>query len=590
LSAEQIAVFAVLGAALVLFVWDRIRYDVVALLALLAVVGLGLVPPEDAFLGFADPVVVTVAAVMVLSAAMRSAGLVDQVLRLIDPLVRRRALQVVTLVAVVTVFSAFMNNVGALAIVMPVALQVARRHRRPPSELLMPIAFGSLLGGLITLIGTPPNLLISSVRQRMLGAGFEMFDFAPVGLGLALAGTAYLAFAWRLLPRDRRGETPPEMLFSIEDYLAEVRLPETSPFVDRTVADLEALASGDLTVTAIIRENFRRHVPAAHWRLLAGDILAVEADPAVLRAVVAEAGLELVGSKELSPGEPLDDVAIVEAVVAAGSPMIGCSPAEMRLRQSWGVNLLAVGRRGRPTSVRLRRVKFQLGDVLVLQGSESAMPETLQRLGCLPLAGRNLQLGQPRRAALSGLTMAVAILLAVFDIVPVAIAFTGAIVVVMLSGILSLRQVYDAVPWPILVLLGSMIPVTSALEATGGTTLLAGWLATLAAPLPPVGALALVMVASMAVTPFLNNAAAVLVMAPVAIGLAGQLGLSPDPFLMAVAVGTSCDFLTPIGHQSNTLVMGPGGYRFADYWRLGLPLSLLVVAAGVPLIAVVWPF
>lgn len=585
---QQLIVLAILGVALALFVWDRLRYDVIALIALLASVVGGVVPADEAFVGFGDPVVVTVAAVMVLSAAMRTSGLVDQVLKRIEPLVRRRELQVVTLVTLVTVFSAFMNNVGALAIVLPVALQVAHRHRRAPSELLMPIAFGSLLGGLITLIGTPPNLLISSVRERMLGSPFSMFDFAPVGLGLAAVGVAYLALAWRLLPRGRQGEISPEMAFRIEDYIAEALVPAGSPFVGRTVDDLEALAHGDLTVTAIVRENFRRHIPAGHWTLLAQDILVLECDPSVLKTVVDEAALDLVGSKAVPVAER-DDTVVVEAVVAAGSPLIGCSPAEMRLRQRYGVNLLAVGSRGGRTTVRLRRVKFGVGDVLVLQGGEQAMPEILQRLGCLPLAGRNLQLGRPRHALLSGIIMGLAIAVAVLDLAPIAISFLGAVIAVILLRLLTLREVYDAVPWPILVLLAAMIPVSNALETTGATGLLANWLALGTDELPSYLSLTLVMLASMAVTPFLNNAAAVLVMAPIAVGLATRLGVSADPFLMAVAVGTSCDFLTPIGHQSNTLVMAPGGYRFGDYWRLGLPLSILVVVVGVPLIMLVWP-
>lgn len=588
MTEQQLIIFAVLGAALVLFVWDRLRYDVVALVALLGSVVLGVVPAEDAFMGFGDPVVVTVAAVMVLSAAMRASGLVDHVLKRIEPLIRRKEFQVVALVGLVTTLSAFMNNVGALAIIMPVALQVAHRHGRSPSELLMPIAFGSLLGGLITLIGTPPNLLISSVRTRMLGSGYDMFDFAPVGLGVAAAGIIYLAFAWRMLPRERRGEVSPELAFRIEDYTSEARLPEKSRFVGRRVEELEGLGHGDLTVTAIIRENFRRHVPAGHWTLLAGDILVLECDPSVLKTIVDEAGLELIGSDAVPVAEG-DDSVVVEAVVTSGSLLVGCSPAEVKLRQRYGVNVLAVGRRGGRTTVRLRRVKFGVGDVLVLQGGQQVMPEILQRLGCLPLAGRNLQLGRPRHALLSGAIMAGAVTMAVLDFAPVAIAFLAAVLAVVLTKLITLREVYDAVPWPILVLLAAMIPVSNALETTGATNLLAHWFSLGTQQLPGWATLSLVMLASMAVTPFLNNAAAVLVMAPIAIGLAIRLGVSPDPFLMAVAVGTSCDFLTPIGHQSNTLVMAPGGYRFADYWKLGLPLSIIVVVVGVPLIMLVWP-
>ncbi|HET8729276.1 MAG TPA: SLC13 family permease, partial [Alphaproteobacteria bacterium] len=497
--------------------------------------------------------------------------------------------QVAILSSLVAAFSAFMNNVGALAIFLPVALQVARRTGQSPSTLLMPLSFGSLLGGLITRIGTPPNILISGIRRDLTGQGFEMFDFAPVGLGVAAAGIAVLVVGWRVLPHDRRGERPPETLFRIEDYVSEVRLPPNSPMVGRTVAELEELSEGEARVTAIIRERFRRYAASGDWTLLENDVLVVESDPHVLKRLVDRAKLDLVaGDRDVAPTAS-DEAGVVEAVIMAGSPMAGCTPAELRLRERFGVNLVAVSRRAGRTTARLRRVKFQAGDVVALQGNRDAIPDTLAALGCLPLAERRLRLGRPRRIVLPPLLMAAAVALAMFDVVPISIAFLGAVVAVVLLRVLTLREVYDAVVWPVVVLLGALIPVSEALRDTGGTELIAGWLSGVIGGVPAIAALALTLVATMLVTPVLNNAATVLVMAPIAASFAGGLGLSIDPFLMAVAVGASSDFLTPIGHQSNTLVMGPGGYRFGDYWRLGLPVSIAVVAAAVPLIALVWP-
>lgn len=590
ISVTQIGVFLILGCTLALFIWGRWRYDVVAVLALVVSVAVGVVPGEDAFKGFADPAVITVAAVLVLSNAIRSSGFLESALRPVMPWLKGETVQILTLGTLVASFSAFMNNVGALAIFLPVALRIAHRSGRPAAAILMPLSFASLLGGLITLVGTPPNLLISAVREDIVGEGFGMFDFTPVGLGVTAAGLIVIGVGWRLIPRDRRGRKSPEDRFRIEDYTTEVRVPADSPFVGRTVAQLENEGDGDMTVAAVVREGFRRYVPHGHWTLLKDDILLLEGDTVIVKRVADAARLHVMGEDELPPGPGDGDFGIVEAVVTSSSPVVGCTPAELHLRRRFGVNLLAIGRRDRQEITRLRRVRLRPGDVLVLQGPVDDMPDVLTTLGCLPLEQRYLQIGRPRRLLLPIAMMAGAVALASLDVLPVAVAFIGAILLLVLLDVIPLREIYNGVDWPVIVLLGALLPVSDALRTSGGTELIAEWLSTVVQGVPPHAALALILVATMLVTPVLNNAATVLVMAPIGAGLAARLGLSPDPFLMAVAVGASCDFLTPIGHQSNTLVMGPAGYRFGDYWRLGLPLSLTVLVVAVPLIAMVWPF
>ncbi|HYD31622.1 MAG TPA: SLC13 family permease, partial [Azospirillaceae bacterium] len=395
-----------------------------------------------------------------------------------------------------------------------------------------------------------------------------------------------------LLPANRQGRAGPEDLFRVESYLTEARLDPASPMVGRTVADLEALSDGEVSVAALIREKYRRFVPASHWTLMAGDVLVLEGDPHALKTVMDGARLHLLDTEESGAQAQTptsDDTGAVEAVVTESSTMIGCNLVQLALRQRFGVNVLAVGRQGSRSTARLRRIKFQPGDLVVLHGRLDRLPEVLTALGLLPLAERNIRLGRPRQALLPAAIMGLAVVLTVLEITPIAIAFLGAIVAIVVLRLMTLREVYDSVSWPVIVLLGAMIPVSEALRTTGGTDLIAAGLSVVATPLPPVAALTLILVTTMLVTPILNNAATVLVMAPIAASLAARLGLSIDPFLMAVAVGASCDFLTPIGHQSNTLVMGPGGYRFGDYWRLGLPLSLIVVVVGTPLIVAVWP-
>ena len=590
MTLEQALAFAILGITIALFIWDRIRYDVVAALALLAAIGVGIVPTDEAFTGFSDQIVIIVASALVVSAAIGRSGVVEWVIAPLAPHMTTTGRQIVVLVSTVALLSAFMKNIAALAIFIPIAIQIARRTDVPASRLLMPMSFGSLLGGLMTLIGTSPNIIVSRVRAETGGEPFAMFDFFPVGAGIALAGIAFLIVGWRLLPQTGKSRPPPEELFKTEGYMSEARIPEGSSIVGKTVGDFEALSNGEVTVAAIIREKARRYVPGSHWALYQDDVLVLEADPHALQKVVERAKLELVGDKEI-PQELAgsEEFMSVEAVVMAGSPLVGRSLADMRLRQRYQVNVLALSRRSSTTRTRLRRVRFQPGDVLVLQGAENVLSEVFTDLGLLPLAERNVQLGARRHALVPVAVLALAMVAISTGAVPATVGFFGAATLLIVVRAISLRDLYDTIEWPIIVLLGCLIPVSDAIRTTGGTELIAGWLSQVGHLLPGPAALAMVMVAAMLVTPFLNNAATVLVMGPVAASLAAQLGLGVDAFLMAVAIGAACDFLTPIGHQCNTLVMGPGGYSFTDYWRLGLPLSCIVVAVGVPLIMLFWP-
>jgi di/tricarboxylate transporter len=534
---------------------------------------------------------------------------------------RTKDLQVGVLVACVAVLSAFMKNVGALAIFIAAALQLARRNKRAPSEFLMPLSFASLLGGSITLVGTSPNLLASAVRQQLTGEPFHMFDFAPVGGGLALFGVLFLTVGWRLLPRGSGGA---EISLAVEDYTSELRITGKSPYVGCTVGDVEALWGGDIGIVALVGEGGARQIPTRKRELHANDLLIVEANPHALEQFARDGNLELVGGEkppEKAPEKVLEAVAqharvtepavareasaaewsaerstpgeaelgIVEAVVAPGSDLIGRSAAMLHLRERWGVNVLAIARRGRASGERLRQTRFRLGDGIVLQGYAARLPDILAALGCLPLAQRSLNLGRGRRLFVPLAVLALAVLVSSFELVPVAVAFTGAAVVLVLSGLATLKEAYGAVEWPILVLIGALIPLGEAVQQNGTATLIAAGLSSSLAQAPDYAILAALMAATMLVTPVLHHAAAVLVMGPIAVSLAQQLGYRIDPFLMAVAVGAGSDFLSPIGHQSNTLVMGLGGYRFADFWKLGLPLSVMVVALGVPLIMLFWP-
>ncbi len=589
MTLDQIVAIAILVAAIGLFVWGRWRFDVVAMLVLLAVVTTGLVPAGKAFAGFGHPAVITVAAVLVLSRALRNSGVVDLLARRLEATTATPGLQVFALALVVAVLSSVMNNVGALALLLPVALQIADRSKRRPSELLMPLSFGSLLGGLVTMIGTPPNIVIATYRQEVVGAPFGMFDFTPVGLPVAVLGVLFVGFVgWRLVPH-RIAVAAQDRLFQIRDYITEVRIGEASPMVGRRLGQLVAMGKGDLAVISLIRDGRRHLAPHANLLLRAGDELVIEADPASLKSVVQSAQLEPIGTAELKP-EKLrsESVGLFEAVVTAGALVENRNAANLKLHSSYGINLLAVARQGQAIRQRLSEVRFRVGDVLLLQGDRDAMPDVLGALGCLPLAARELRL-DPHPSFVPLALFAAAIASVALGLLAIQVAFTAAVAGMILLNRLSLRELYDSVDWPVIVLLGGLMPLGHALEGSGTAALIAGTIAGLADFASPVAVLVLLLVFTMLLTDVINNAATAVLMAPIAAGIAAALDASVDPFLMTVAIGCSCSFLTPIGHQSNVLVMGPGGYRFGDYWRMGLPLDLLIVAVAIPLILFVWP-
>jgi di/tricarboxylate transporter len=482
----------------------------------------------------------------------------------------------------------FTKNVGALAMIMPIAAQVSRRTGTPLSFLLMPMAFGSLIGGVVTLVGTSPNILVSKVREDITGEPFGMFDYTPVGLAVAAVGLVFLSVGYRLLPTRRAGGGSMEAAFNIEEYSTEARVPDASQFAGRTVAELEALGEG-ARVATVIRERFRRFVPGPDWELRVGDVLLLSGEPEDLERVVARGGLRLSGEETGPDAKDGDgDNLVVEGVLTADSPLVGRTVAEARLQHAHGLGLLAVSRTGQRLSRRLRRLRLEVGDVLILKAPRDRLAESLGSLRILPLSERDVALGRRRRSWIPLGILAVAMLLVGLNLVPVAVAFAGAAALMLLLRILTMDEAYHSIEWSVIVLLGALIPVSNAIQDTGGTDLIAAGLEGLLGAIPPLAAVGLMIVLAMAITPFLNNAATVLVMAPIAASLAQRLDLDPDPFLMAVAVGAACDFLTPIGHQCNTLVMGPGGYRFGDYWKLGLPLSVIVVLVATPLIATVW--
>jgi di/tricarboxylate transporter len=587
---EQATIVALLLAVLVLLAWGRWRYDVVALAALLVAVLLGLVPAAEAFAGFGHPATMTVALVLIISRAFQVAGTTDLILKLIQPVAHLPRLQTTALSGVGSLLSAFMNNVGTLGLLMPVAMQAAKRAKLGASRMLMPLSFACILGGLITLIGTPPNIIVAGYRQEALGEPFGMFDFTPVGLAIAVVGVLFVTLAGHWLVPHRRGASDEGDLFEIDNYITELEVPEESEAVGATPQEIEKLTEdAEARVVDVVRGD--RRVPAVNRgeRVRAGDVLVVEADPDNLDKFVEKLDLELIdargGRKALAEG---DDVGLLEAVVTSHSMLEGRTVESLGLPGRHGVHLIAVSREGKPHRGRLRSFRFRSGDVVLLHGETERLHDAVGRFGCLPLRERSIQFGRRIPALLPVVVFVAAIGAAVAGLVAIPIALGLAAVTMVVAGVLPLREVYSAVDWPVIVLLGALIPVGGALDTTGTTGLLVGTMTAYTAAWPALVMVALILVVTMTLSDLLNNAATAVIMAPLALEIAQRTGSNPDAFLMAVAVGASCAFLTPVGHQNNALVMGPGGYRFGDYWRLGLPLEVLIVCVSVPMIAWVW--
>lgn len=602
MTLEQGQIFVILVASMGLFIWGRWRHDVVALGALLACVIAGLVPEAEAFAGFGHPAVITVACVLVLSHGLQRTGAVSRLAQRLLPSGAGKLLSIAALTSLGALLSAFMNNVGALALLMPIALQIAARLELPPGRVLMPLAFGTILGGMTTLIGTPPNLIVSSFRAQHGGGPFAMFDFSPVGVAVALAGVLFIALlGWRLVPRREVGDAAS---FDTGHYLTEARVKEGGKAQGKTLREIEQLLDeADAQVVAMVRNKLRLTAPNPRRVLQADDVLVIEADPQELGEVLGQLDLLLEAEREAKEAEQKEDKegetekkasngedrAMQELLVKPDSSLIGRSASSTRLRSRYSINLLAISRQSHRSIKRLRSTLIQSGDVLLMQGSAEDIGEFASDYNCVPLAARAINIPDPRQANLALGIMLLAIAAAAFGLLSAAIAFASGVLAYMLLRLVPLRAVYESIDWPVIVLLGALIPVAGAMSSTGAADLLARLLMENLAQGNAIITLTLLLVVTMTLSDFMNNAATAAVMCPIALSAASQLGVSPDALLMAVAIGASCSFLTPIGHQNNTLILSPGGFRFGDYWRLGLPMEILVVLISVPLLLWVWP-
>ncbi len=592
MTSDQIAISTILFIALVLFAWGRWRYDLVAMFSLIIAVLVGVVPEKEAFLGFGHPAVVTVAAVLILSQGLQNAGVVSLIVEQMRRIKFTAFTLLATITIIVTVLSAFMNNVGALALMLPITMVAAKEYNIPPARLLMPLAFGSILGGLTTLIGTPPNIIIAAYRAEVMGEKYSMFDFSPVGVPIAIIGVLFIVLlGWRLIPKGRMTKNASLNLFEIHTYLTEIQITKESEFIGKRLNELPMFEGVDrIEILGVARPSgYARNVNLT-YKVKENDILIIRADPNELQPFLSKGGLELLNSATHIFEEPDHHTTmLMEGVITQYSPLAGRDIRYLRRLSGRSVALVGLAREGEAVVRRLRRQIFKVGDVLLLQGHEETIDEQFTQLGLLPLANRPLELDRRRKVGIALLAFIGAIVMAMTNLVSLPIAFILAIMVYVLTGIIRVREIYEQIDWAVIILLAAMIPVGHALEATQTTTWLANTMLELVGVDSPVLILTLILIITMLLSSVVNNAATALVMAPIAVAAAQTMNVNIDAYLMAVAVGASCAFLTPVGHQSNTLVMGPGGYQFGDYWRMGLPLEILIVVVSVPLILFVWP-
>ena len=589
MSTDQIILFSLFGAVFGLLLWGRFRYDIVAFSALMVGVVLGVVPQKDAFAGFGHPATLVVALVLVVSAGLVRSGAVFLITRTLVDASRSLGAHITLMGAIGGILSAFMNNVAALALLMPVDVQTARKAGRSPGLSLMPLSFATILGGMVTLIGTPPNIIIAAIREESLGAPFKMFDFAPVGGIAAIAGMTFVALVgWRLIPpRDESSSTSDDLA----EYIAELTVPEDSKHIGKRLSELEAEADKtDVAILGLIRDGKRHYGQARNTALKAGDALVLEATPDALDEFRTSLNLALSDTERTerlnAAGEGVE---IIEVVVKDTSRLVDRTAEAVGLAWRQSAVLMGISRGDTRIKNQVRKTPIQPGDILLLLVPRNRGHDVTDWLGCLPLADRGLAVTENSKVWLAIGMFAGAVTAASLGLIYLPVALGLVVIAYVLTRIVPLSELYTHIEWPVVVLLGSMIPLGAALETSGGTELISGALLGWTAGMPAWAVLTVLMIVTMTLSDVLNNTATTIVAAPVGIQMAQSLGVSPDPFLMAVAVAASSAFLTPIGHKNNTLILGPGGYSFGDYWRMGLPLEIIIVAVSIPAILVFWP-
>ncbi len=585
---DQVLLSATLIALLGLFIWGKVRYDALAIGALFVLVVLEIIPANDAFAGFAHPAVVTVALVLIISQGLKNSGLTGLVGKLIGTRTFTEFQFLVCLLFIAAILSSFINNIGALAILLPITLNICQKMEWHASKFLMPLAFACILGGMNTAIGTPPNIIISEYKATISSSGFNFFDFSYVGIVITLLSILFIALLGNKFILLRNTGSKIEHLINLKGYLFEVSVNDGSSAIGMTLYKFKKQAGEDTEILGIVSENGSVKKVQNNMRIKSGQILVIKTPPDDIGNILDVFGFSI--PKELHSFDE-DDLEEIEVMITPGSRLIG-RKYDFFLKLAFEeLNLLGLWRKGSRYRTRLTRETFKSGDVLLLgvrDLDEEDVSNKIKHLGLMPLRQRELQTIPSRSRLLKGLIFfSLSIFLVSFNYLSAAAAFLLCVLGFARIKIID-SNFYREIDWPIIVMLAAMIPIGTALQTTGLSDIIAISISEYASNLSLFWILFTILIVTMATTDIINNAATAVIMAPISTGIALELGYAVEPFLMVVAVGASCAFLTPIGHQCNTVVMGPGNYKFTDYWRLGLPMDILIILVSIPMILFVW--
>ncbi|SFV83570.1 TrkA-C domain protein [hydrothermal vent metagenome] len=548
----------------------------------------GVVPKEEVFSGFGHPAVIIVALVLVISRGLIYSGAVELITQQLSKFVKGITSQVVVMGSASALLSSIINNIAALAILMPTDIQLSKKAKRNPSSTLMPLSFASILGGMVTLIGTAPNVVIATYRGEALGTPYNMFDFAYVGLIVAVSGVAFISLiGWRFIPQSTGDQTTKKTLGELQ-YIANAKLLEDSTILDQRLSELTDLSDYDnVCILGVMRDGILFEGSVANLLLKQDDLLVLEGSVQNIDQFIVKTKTQYSAAGEREKEVGLQS--LVEVVVPVEAMIVGRSAINVGLLAIKNTSLLGISRSGKNIVDNVRKTQIMAGDVLLIHGNSNEIDNVIEWMECLPLARRGLEIPERKKAWQAIIMFVLAIIISSMGYVYLPVALSAVIVLYLAFGIIPTREVYKSISWPVIILLGSMIPIGNALNDTGGAATIASAIISWTDGYSPIVVLIILLVVTMTLSDILNNVATVLIAAPISLDIAHRLSVNPDAFLMAVAVGASCAFLTPIGHQNNSLILGPGGYKFGDYWRLGLPLEIIVIAVGVPAILVFWP-
>ena len=586
---DQIIISILLILLVILFIWGKFRYDAVSLIMLSVFVILGFISPSDAFSGLGHPAVVTVALVLLISKGLEKSGFISFIGTKLETMVSSQFQFILIICFLAAILSSFMNNIGAMAMLLPIALGICKKMEWNPSKTLMPLAFSSILGGMNTKIGTPPNIIISEIRGEYELLPFSFFDFSYIGIPVCIFGILFIVLLGSSLIAKRKERESYAPLIELEDYLVEMIIEEKSPLIHKRVSEFRDELDVDTSLMGYIDEKEKKSQLHGNQKLSYNQILIFKISPDDIADLQREYKLKINTESSLKNSD--DYFGAIEAIVIPKSRIIGRKYKYFKRLLGENFALLGLWRRGLKFRFRLSNETFKVGDVLLIanRGETRNFGEKLEIAGLMPLWKREFDIiNKPSKALLAIVIFAFSLLAIIFNLLPIIIGFLLCVLAYVSIKLLTGEGVYRHIDWPVVVLLAAMIPIGNTLTEYGISKSMASYMVNYSSYLDLFWVLIILMIITMFLSDIINNAATAVIMAPIAYNIAVETGESVDAFLMTVAIGASCAFLSPIGHQCNTLIMGPGNYKFGDYWKLGLPLEIIIIIVSIPCILFFW--